>query len=81
MIRELAENPNVYQPLGPGRSLHRDPAGRFAIYLGDGASPRSATVQRVRLARTDVNAAVEEIRSFLRSLGRDGTEWELGESC
>ncbi len=81
MIRELAENPNVYQPLGPGRSLHRDPAGRFAIYLGDGASPRSATVQRVRLARADVNAAVEEIRSFLRSLGREGTEWELGESC
>ena len=80
MIRELAENPNVHQPLGPGRSLHRDPDGRFAIYLAPGTSVHSATVQRVRLDANDVAPAVDEIRDLLRSLGRHGAEWELGES-
>ncbi len=80
MIRELAENPNVHQPLSPGRSLHHDPDERFAIYLAPGASVHSATVQRVRLAADDVASAVDEIRALLRSLGREGAEWELGES-
>ena len=80
MIRELAENPNVHQPLGPGRSLHRDPEGRFAIFLAPGTSVHSATVQRVRLDPETVAPAVEEIRGLLRSLGREGAEWELGES-
>ena len=62
MIRELAENPNVHQPLSEGRSLHLDPAGRFAIYLAPGTSVHSATVQRVRLSADDVAPAVDEIR-------------------
>ena len=38
MIRELAENPNVHQPLAPGRELYRDPDGRFVLYrISDGA--------------------------------------------
>ena len=81
MIRELAENPNVHQPLGPGRSLYRDPGGRFAIFLSPGTSPHSATVQRVRLARAGVGSAVAEIRELLHADGREGAEWELGESC
>ena len=51
MIRELAENPNVHQPLSAGRELVTDPDGRFAVYLGTGTGPHSATVQRVRLER------------------------------
>ena len=80
-IRELAENPNVYQPLTSGRELLTDPEGRFAIYLGAGTGPHSATVQRVRLGQDDVEPAVEEIRALLRDRGRGGAEWELGESC
>ncbi len=80
-IRELAENPNVYQPLTPGRELVTDPEGRFAVYLGAGTGPHSATVQRVRLGGDDVVPAVEEIRALLRDRGRGGAEWELGESC
>jgi hypothetical protein len=80
VIRELAENPNVHQPLGRGRTLHRDPAGRFAVYLGEGLSPHSATVQRVRLEPDEVESAVTEIRELLRGQGRAGAEWELGES-
>ena len=80
-IRELAENPNVHQPLAPGRELLTDPDGRFAIYLAAGTSPHSATVQRVRLGPDDVPGAVAEIRAILRDRGREGAEWELGESC
>jgi len=80
MIRELAENPNVHQPMSPGRELLTDPRGRFAIYLGGGTGPHSATVQRVRLQPGEVEGAVEEIRALLRERGRGGAEWELGES-
>ena len=54
MIRELAENPNVHQPLSPGRELITDPAGRYVVYLGAGRGAHSATVQRVRLAADEV---------------------------
>jgi GNAT superfamily N-acetyltransferase len=81
MIRELAENPNVHQPQSAGRELFTDPAERFAVYLGTGTGPHSATVQRVRLEADAVEAAVDEIRELLRSRGRGGAEWELGDSC
>jgi len=80
MIRELAENPNVHQSLSPGRELFTDPAGRYAVYLAPGRGPHSATVQRVRLAVEDVAPALGEIRAWLRSRGREGAEWELGDS-
>ena len=80
-IRELAENPNVHQPLSAGRELITDPAGRFAIYLSPGTGLHTATVQRVRLEADGVKPAVEEIRTILRAYGRSGSEWELGESC
>jgi GNAT superfamily N-acetyltransferase len=80
VIRELAENPNVHQPLSPGRELVTDAAGRYAVYLGVGTGPHSATVQRVRLQPDEVAAAVDEIRSLLRARGRRGAEWELGDS-
>lgn len=81
MIRELAENPNVHQPLGGGRELIADPRGRFAVYLTPGSAVHCATVQRVRLSARAVETAVGEIRELLRERGRDGAEWELGESC
>ena len=80
-IRELAENPNVYQPLSAGRELVTDPDGRFAIYLSPGTGLHTATVQRVRLEGDGVEPAVEEIRAILRAHSRSGAEWELGESC
>ena len=81
VIRELAENPNVHQVHSAGRELVTDAAGRFAVYLGSGSGPHSATVQRVRLEVNEVVTAVEEIRALLRARGRSGAEWELGESC
>jgi len=81
VIRELAENPNVHQTHAAGHELVSDPKGRFAVYLGAGSGPHSATVQRVRLAADEVVPAVAEIRALLRARGRGGAEWELGESC
>lgn len=81
MIRELAENPNLHQRHSPGYELHRDPDGRFAIYLAPGTGPEAATVQRVRLTAKTVEPALTEIRALLMDRGRRGTEWELGESC
>ena len=81
MIRELAENPNLYQVPSGGRRLYRDPSGRFAIWLGPGKDVHSATVQRVRVGADDVEAVLDEIRSLLSREGREGAEWELGESC
>jgi hypothetical protein len=80
VIRELAENPNVHQALSGGRELFTDPARRFAVYLGTGTGPHSATVQRVRLQADEVGPAVAQIRTLLRERGRGGAEWELGES-
>jgi GNAT superfamily N-acetyltransferase len=80
VIRELAENPNVHQPLSPGRELLTDARGRYAIYLGAGTGVHSATVQRVRLSPDEVESAVAEIRAILHERGRAGSEWELGES-
>ena len=54
MIRELAENPNVHMSLHGDRELVTDPDGRYVVYLNSGTSPRSATVQRVRLAPDEV---------------------------
>jgi hypothetical protein len=79
VIRELAENPNVHQPLGGDRELIADPEGRF-VYLTPGSSVHCATVQRVRLRPEEVAPALAEIRALLRSRGRHGAEWELGES-
>lgn len=81
MIRELAENPNVHQSHAAGLELHRDPGGRFALFLAPGRGPRDATVQRVRVGAGAVLPLLEEVRGLLRERGRQGAEWELGESC
>jgi hypothetical protein len=79
-VRELAENPNVHQTVSKSGELYLDPAGRFAIFLVPGAHVRCATVQRVRLTPEGVEPALHEIRALLRARGREGAEWELGDS-
>ena len=79
MIRELAANPNVHTAIGPGRELLTDPQGRFVLYLSPGTSPHCATVQRVRVGSSEVEAVVTEIRALLRARDREGAEWELGD--
>jgi GNAT superfamily N-acetyltransferase len=80
VVRDLAENPNVHQPLLAGRELYLDPAGRFAIFFVPGTLVHCATVQRVRLKEDEVAPALQEIRALLRTRAREGAEWELGDS-
>lgn len=70
-IREAAEYPNSFIPLGRGdERLETD---RYTLCLGMGA-----TVQRQRFAVEEVDAVLAEVRSLLRSRGRTGTQWEVG---
>jgi GNAT superfamily N-acetyltransferase len=74
MLRELAEYPNAYGPLGP--SDERIETDRFTLCMGPGA--RWNTVQRQRFRAAVVDEVLEEVRSLLRARGRDRTQWEIG---
>ena len=81
VIRELAENPNLHQPLGPGPAAPPRPRGALRALPRRGRSPHAATVQRVRVGGDGVEHVLE--RRSARSSpteGREGAEWELGES-
>jgi hypothetical protein len=80
VIRELAENANTYQVLGPGEERIVDP--RFVIWIGAGVDdPHWTVVQRLRLAAGEVDAAVAEIRALVRSRGRTSCTWEVADSA
>ena len=74
IVRELAENPNLHQPVLMGSELHLDPARRFAIFFVPGAYWRGGTVPRVRLTPDGVEPAVQEIRALLLARGREVAE-------
>jgi len=80
VIRELAENANTYQALGPGDERIVDP--RYVIWLGAGSSdPHWTVVQRLRLAALEVESTVAEIRRLVASLGRSSCTWEIADSA
>ncbi|HUZ83136.1 MAG TPA: hypothetical protein VMU66_00465 [Gaiellales bacterium] len=77
MLREIAEYPNAFSPLGPHDE--RIETDRFTLCMGAGR--RWNTVQRQRIPRGQVDDAVEEVRSLLRARGRTSTQWEVGSSA
>jgi GNAT superfamily N-acetyltransferase len=72
-LLELAEEPGLWLPLAPPSE----------IIEGDGysvvTSPRTASVERVRLAPGRVVQAVEEVRALARGRGWEYVTWWLGE--
>lgn len=77
MIRELAENANTYQALGPDQQRVVDE--RFVIWFGPGKShPGFTVVQRLRLEAEGVEETVAEIRELVRSHDRTACTWEVG---
>ena len=76
MLREVAEYPNSFGPLGPGDE--RIDSGRYTLCMGAGASWN--TVQRQRFPVAEVDDVLEEVRAALRERGRTKTQWEVG-SC
>lgn len=77
MLRDIAEYPNSYGPLGPHDE--RIETRRYTLCMGQGRSWN--TVQRQRFRAEEVDEVLEEVRSHLRVRGRDTTQWEIGSAA
>src|SRR5215211_461954 len=77
MLREIAEYPNSFGPLGPGDE--RIETARYTLCMGPGKSWN--TVQRQCLRSEEIDDVLAEVRSLLRERGRDSTQWEVGSSA
>ena len=77
MLRDIAEYPNSYGPLGPADE--RIETGRYTLCLGRGLTWN--TVQRQRFALEETDDVLAEVRAHLRARGRTRTEWEIGSTA
>jgi hypothetical protein len=77
VLREIAEYPNSFAPLGP--SDERIETERYTLCMGTGKTWN--TVQRQRLRPDEIDDALEEVRALLRERGRTQTQWEVGSSA
>ncbi|MHB8641544.1 MAG: GNAT family N-acetyltransferase [Gaiellaceae bacterium] len=77
MLREIAEYPNSFGPLG--RSDVRIDTGRYTLCMG--AGPTWNTVQRQRFPVGELDDVLSEVREVLRDHGRTKTQWEVGSSA
>jgi hypothetical protein len=77
VLREVAEYPNSFGPLGPADE--RIETGRYTLCMGAGVSWN--TVQRQRFDAGEVDEVLEEVRALLRERGRTKTQWEVGSSA
>jgi hypothetical protein len=74
VLREIAEYPNSFGPLGP--KDERIETDRYTLCMGPGKTWN--TVQRQRFRGEEVDDVLEEVRSLLRARGRGKTQWEVG---
>ena len=77
MLREVAEYPNSFGPLGPGDA--RIETDRYTLCLGAGATWN--TVQRQRFPVEELDEVLAEVRAALSARGRTQTQWEVGSSA
>jgi len=77
VLREVAEYPNSFGPLGPGDE--RIDTGRYTLCLGPGSTWN--TVQRQRFGLDELDDVLEEVRAALRERGRPRAQWEVGSSA
>ena len=68
MLREIAEYPNSFGPLGPRDE--RIETDRYTLWMGSGKNWN--TVQRQRLDPDEIDETLDEVRTLLRERGRDG---------
>lgn len=71
MLREVAEYPNSFIALAPGRE--RLETWRYTLCLGI-----EPTVQRQRLTAAEVDEVLAEVRTVARERGYGSVEWEIG---
>jgi GNAT superfamily N-acetyltransferase len=77
VLREIAEYPTSFGPLGP--SDERIATDRYTLCMGPGKTWN--TVQRQRMRADEIDDVLEEVRSLLRERGRETTQWEVGSSA
>jgi hypothetical protein len=77
VLREVAEYPNSFGPLGPADE--RIDSGRYMLCLGAGSTWN--TVQRQRFPLEELDDVLAEVRAALRERGRSRTQWEVGSSA
>src|ERR1051325_2456793 len=77
MLREVAEYPNSFSPLGENEK--RIETNRYTLCIG--AASTWNTVQRQRFALAELDDVLEEVRAALRDRGRTQTQWEGGSSA
>ena len=76
-MREIAEYPNSFGPLGPGSE--RIETDRYTLCMGRGSSWN--TVQRQRFDAAEVDDVMAEVHALLRERGRSSTQWEVGSAA
>ncbi len=77
MLREVAEYPNSFGPLGPHDE--RIDTGRYTLCLGMGRTWN--TVQRQRFSLDELDTVLAEVRATLMERRRTRTQWEVGSSA
>jgi hypothetical protein len=77
MVREIAEYPNSFGPLGP--KDERIDTGRYTLCMGP--APSWNTVQRQRFHVDELDEVLAEVRATLRERGRTKTQWEVGSAA
>jgi len=77
VLREIAEYPNSFGPLGP--KDERVETDRYTLCMGSGKTWN--TVQRQCFRGEEVDDVLQEVRSLLRARGRGTTQWEVGSSA
>ncbi len=77
MLREVAEYPNSFSPLGENEE--RIETERYTLCIGAGSTWN--TVQRQRFGLEQVDEVLAEVRAALRDRGRKQTQWEVGSSA
>lgn len=77
MLREVAEYPNSFGPLGP--NSERIETDRYTLCLGPGSTWN--TVQRQRFRLDELDEVLDEVRAHLRERRRTQTQWEVGSSA
>jgi hypothetical protein len=77
VLRDVAEYPNSFGPLGPGGERIETP--RYTLCMGAGVGWN--TVQRQRFSAAEVDEVLLQVRSLLRERGRTRTQWEVGSAA
>jgi hypothetical protein len=77
VLREIAEYPNSFGPLGPNDE--RIDTDRYTLWMGQGA--KWNTVQRQRFELDELDGVLAEVRATLEQRGRTHTQWEVGSSA